>query len=637
MNGIYLQKLKINMCGIAGLIAKDTSMVNLHKLKQMTDMIAHRGPDGEGHWISADGQVGLGHRRLSIIDLSHEADQPMHYLGRYSIVFNGEIYNYIELREILMKQSYVFKTESDTEVLMALYDRDKENCLQLLDGMFAFALFDNQSKQVFIARDRFGEKPFFYSYKKGEYFLFGSEMKCLWAGGIQKEVNNKMLYNYIAFGSLENPNNESESFYENCIKLPHSHYAKLDTETFTLDIQSYYDINWRQVDYSISEQEAKDQFCDLFTTSVKRRLRSDVSVGSSLSGGLDSSLIVCLINSIKKGTSQQQETFSAIFPGFKKNEQAFIEIVANANNVKANYIEPNENELVNQISKLFWHQEEPFGSASIYAQYKVMQLAKERGVTVLLDGQGADEILAGYHPFFNSYFNELKKGDTKTYKYQYQKYLELHANNEINGIQKKSISDQVRDVSKGLVRPAKRLKMGLKQLYNPVFNKDFYQAYSKEVFETPGHTFSTLNESLYDSTFHYGLQVLLRYADRNSMAHSREVRLPFLSHELVDFLFSLPNHFKIHEGWTKWIMRSSFAHILPKEIGWRKDKIGYEPPQKNWMDSAELKNMIKEQRRILVTKNILSPKILNADVMSEDATSSIDKSWIYWMSSFTVT
>ncbi|GBL35700.1 asparagine synthetase [glutamine-hydrolyzing] 1 [Filimonas sp.] len=192
------------MCGIAGIISKDSTPINLQSLKKMTDVISHRGPDGEGHWISADGQVGLGHRRLSIIDLSHEADQPMHYLGRYSIVFNGEIYNYIELREILLKQGYTFKTQSDTEVLMALYDRDGEHCLKLLDGMFAFVLYDAQQNEVFCARDRFGEKPFFYSYEKGKHFYFGSEMKCLWASGIKKEINDRMMFNYLSFGYIEN-------------------------------------------------------------------------------------------------------------------------------------------------------------------------------------------------------------------------------------------------------------------------------------------------------------------------------------------------------------------------------------------------------------------------------------------------
>jgi len=205
----------------------------------MTDVIAHRGPDGEGHWISPNGQVGLGHRRLSIIDLSQEADQPMHFLERYTIVFNGEIYKYMELRTELGKQGYQFRTHSDTEVLMALYDRDKEQCLSLLDGMFSFVLYDAQEQTAFCARDRFGEKPFFYSYEKGSHFLFGSEMKCLWAGAIPKQINNRMLFNYLSYGYIENTQNLSETFYEKCTRLPHSHYIKINLNELSIQIKKY--------------------------------------------------------------------------------------------------------------------------------------------------------------------------------------------------------------------------------------------------------------------------------------------------------------------------------------------------------------------------------------------------------------
>lgn len=620
------------MCGIAGIITKDTSELTINRLKKMTDIIAHRGPDGDGQWISADGQVGLGHRRLSIIDLSHEADQPMHYLGRYSIVFNGEIYNYIELKEILIKQGYVFKTQSDTEVLMALYDRDKENCLQLLDGMFSFVLYDAQENNVFCARDRFGEKPFFYSYEKGQYFLFGSEMKCLWAGGIAKEVNNKMLFNYLSFGYIENPQDLSETFYSNCTRLEHSHYIKISLDTLEINIQKYYDIDWKNINDSISVEQAKTTFHELFYTSIKRRLRSDVSVGSSLSGGLDSSLVVCVIDELKKGTNQKQNTFSAVFPGFKKDERKFMDYVIAKTNVEPHFVTPNDEGLIHDIEKLSWHQEEPYASASIYAQFCVMKTAKENNVTVLLDGQGADEILAGYHGYYTPFFNELKKSNRSEYSKQKESYLKLHANNSINGITKKTVGDRVRDISPSIVKPIKTLKNALLHIKNPVFNNDFYNQYKNEIFETPGSNFSTLNESLYNSTLKNGIQQLLRYADRNSMAHSREVRLPFLSHELVEFLFSLPATFKINEGWTKWIMRETFD-ILPHEIGWRTDKIGYEPPQKNWMESEIMKNKFIHSKELLIKNNYFNKSILDEKVNTQDTGDLRKNSWGYLMAS----
>ncbi|HMN31966.1 MAG: asparagine synthase (glutamine-hydrolyzing) [Chitinophagaceae bacterium] len=622
------------MCGIAGFITSNPNENSIGKLKKMTDVIAHRGPDGEGHWISENGKVGLGHRRLSIIDLSQEANQPMHYMDRYSIVFNGEIYNFVELRENLQKDGYQFHTHSDTEVLMAMYDKYKADALKYLDGMFAFVLYDKKENTAFCVRDRFGEKPFFYNYKKGEYFSFGSEMKCLWAGGTPKVVNNRMLFNYLSFGYLDNPNDLSETFYENCTRLHHSHYILVNIDKLEIQIHKYYDIEWQHINHQITIEQAKEKFHELFYTSVSRRLRSDVPVGSSLSGGLDSSLVVSVVDKLKEGTSQKQSTFSAVFPGFKKDERKFMDYVIEKTNVSPNFITPSDEGLIEDIESLSFHQEEPYGSASIYAQYCVMKLAKQNNVTVLLDGQGADEILAGYHFYYNSFFNELKNTNQTEYQKQLEIYKNLHQSNSINGITKKTLGDRVRAISPSLVKPIKGLRNQIKQLTNPVFNSDFYNTYSKDVFETKGNTFSTLNESLYNSTYRSGsIQQLLRYADRNSMAHSREVRLPFLSHELVEFLFTLPAHYKIHDGWTKWIMRETFD-ILPEQIRWRKDKIGYEPPQKSWMENPLIIQKIKTGRNKLVENNILNKKILQRDVKAEEACMIDDNSWGHLLSDY---
>lgn len=618
------------MCGIAGLLSKNNSEITIDRLKKMTDIISHRGPDGEGHWISPNGEVGLGHRRLSIIDLSHEADQPMHYHDRYSIVFNGEIYNYIELKEVLAKQGYNFKTQSDTEVLMALYDRDKENCLQLLDGMFSFVIYDSKENTAFCARDRFGEKPFFYSYAKGKYFMFGSEMKCLWAGGVEKEINKEMMFNYLSFGYIENPQDLSETFYRNCTRLEHAHYIKINLHSLEIEIRRYYDIDWKAIDRSIKVEDAQQKFREIFYTSVQRRLRSDVTVGSSLSGGLDSSLVVCVIDELKKGTTQKQNTFSAVFPGFKKDERRFMDIVTAQTNVAPHYITPADDGLIRDIDHVSWHQEEPYGSASIYAQYCVMKLAKDNNTTVLLDGQGADEILAGYHSYYKPFFNGIK--NDSGYKDQLAKYNELHSTNPINGIARKSLGDIVRSISPSLVKPGLKIKNIYKQAFSPILNSDFYHQYKNSVFETAGNNFDSLNEMLHSNTMKFGLQQLLRYADRNSMAHSREVRLPFLSHELVDFLFTLPETYKINEGWTKWIMRTTFENTLPKEIAWRVDKIGYEPPQKNWMDSEEMKDKIMANKELLVTHDFLNKKTLQKKYANDSALNVNNKNWNILMS-----
>ena len=616
------------MCGIAGIVSIDTNKVTQSSLKKMTDIIHYRGPDGEGHWINSDKNVGLGHLRLSIIDLSHEADQPMHYLGRYTIVFNGEIYNYIELKDILLKHGYSFKTSSDTEVLMALYDRHGENCLQFLDGMFSFVIYDDTKREIFAARDRFGEKPFYYSYKPGAYFLFASEMKSLWAAGIQREVNNRMLFMYLDRENLFDPKNPSETFYNNCSNLPHGHYLRLSVTKLTLSIFSYYTIDFRNSNYTGTEAKAKEKFRELFYTSVSRRLRSDVTVGSSLSGGLDSSLVVCIIDALKK--EETQHTFSAIFPGFAKDERKYMNYVIEKTNVSPHFITPDETGMINEIEKLFWHQEEPFGSASIYAQYCVMRLAKENNVTVLLDGQGADEYLAGYHSYYASFFGDLKANYPARHDAQYEQYKNLHKDNPINSLVKKDFKYFVRSRIPKIITPAKNFRRFYTQKKSPFFSDEFY-ASNRTNNIIPEYNLKSLNGALHHNIFRGDLQTLLRYADRNSMAHSREVRLPFLFHELVEFVFSLPPYFKINDGWTKWIMRNAFSDILPKPIAWRKDKIGYEPPQNKWLENGNVKERIHESKRKLYDHKVISKKEYESHLSSKDSSSGLNKSWQLWM------
>lgn len=618
------------MCGIAGIISLNKNKVSVQRLKNMTDAVAHRGPDGEGQWINEGGDVGLGHRRLSIIDLSSNADQPMHYMDQYTIIFNGEIYNYLELKKTLLQQGYQFKSQSDTEVIMALYHKEKENCLQLLDGMFSFVIYDKKRNEIFAARDRFGEKPFFYSYKPGEYFLFGSEMKCLWAADIPKEVNNRMLFRYLSYGEVQNPNDLSETFFSNCYSLPHSHYLKLTVKDIHLSITKYYSINYKSIDYSITESEAQERFRELFYISVKRRLRSDVTVGSSLSGGLDSSLVVCVIDELKKNTSQLQNTFSAVFPGFAKDERKYMDYVIAKTKVAPHFITPDANGIVNEMGKLFRHQEEPFGSASIYIQYCVMQLAKENQVTVLLDGQGADEYLAGYHSYYTQFFNDLRTNHQNIYRAQYKAYQELHRDNPINLRMKKDLKYIIRSRIPGAVKPLKRVLDYYTQKRSSFFLNEFYEAHYTKVMG-PEYDFHDLNGILHQSVLEGNLQTLLRYADRNSMAHGREVRLPFLYHELVEFVFSLPPYFKINKGWTKWIMRSSYSNLLPKPIAWRKDKIGYEPPQKSWLKNKEIIEKIHESKKKLYDHRIISKKGFENDTGSGFFSEQFNKSWSIWM------
>lgn len=590
-------------------------------LRKMTDVIAYRGPDGEGHWSNTDQTVYLAHRRLSILDLSDCGAQPMHYLDRYTIVFNGEIYNYVELREELLAAGFTFRSHSDTEVILALYHQKKEQCLQQMDGMFAMAIHDRVDNTLFCARDRFGEKPFFYHYEQGRGFFFGSEMKALWAGGVPRSINNRMLFNYLTNGAVQNPQDSAETFFEQIVRLKPAHYIKLSVSNCTItEHKRYWSLENIQVK-PVKDEEAIDTFRSLFLTSLQRRLRSDVPVGSSLSGGLDSSLIVMMIDKIK-GDEQVQKTFSARFPGFSRDEGAYMEQVIERCRVEPHFTYPDDETMIRDIEDIFYHQEEPFGSASICAQFEVMRLAKQNGVTVLLDGQGADEILAGYHAYFPSFFRELKSTDPARYQSEKQQYETLHQGNNVNPVQKSDLRTIARQhPSLGWLRQAAK---GAKRALQPELNKDFYGAYSGASLNAPAE-FKTLNQHLGFAATGQGLEQLLRYADRNSMAFSLEVRLPYLSHLLVEYAFSLPSDMKIRGGWTKWLMRQAYTELLPQDIAWRKEKIGYEPPQQKWLSRPEIKKAVTERKAALVDQKILHPRTLQRD--QEDG----GRFWTYWM------
>ncbi|HKC36447.1 MAG TPA: asparagine synthase (glutamine-hydrolyzing), partial [Chitinophagaceae bacterium] len=518
------------MCGIAGIISNNNSLITADRIKKMTGALAHRGPDAEGHWMNST--TALGNRRLSIIDLSNAGNQPMHYLQRYTIIHNGEIYNYIELKEELQKKGYSFFSKTDTEVIAAAYDHWKEECVDHFDGMFAFAIWDEKEKDLFAARDRFGEKPFFYFIDK-EQFIFASEMKALWAAGIERKVNLKLLFNYLTIGYVDNPNIPEETFFENISKLPAASILKLSPDShrdnFQPSISNYWDIDVEYENKKITDTEAIEQFSFLFQRSVKRRLRSDVTIGTSLSGGLDSSSIIATVHSITAQRSQLT-AFSSVFPGYEKDESSFAKLVADKFHLQHFTTAPDAYSLQADLEKLFYYQEEPFSSSSIYAQYKVYELAKQRGIKVLLDGQGADETLAGYHKYYKWYWQELFKK---------RKLISSH---ELNSAKELGISENFgwKNRIAALFPEFATIFLERQYLLNALrhedLTKEFTQLQSKEAYYITPEIFS-LNGVLYFNTCMHGLEELLRYADRNSMAHGREVRLPFLDHELIEFIF----------------------------------------------------------------------------------------------------
>ena len=634
------------MCGIAGIVSPYSLLVQPQKVQLMMDAMHHRGPDGEGKWINEDSTVCLGHKRLAIIDTSDAAAQPMHYL-HYTLVFNGEIYNYIELKETLQRHGYSFSTTSDSEVIPAAYDCWGKECLHRFDGMFAFALYDSREKELWIVRDRFGEKPLYYHavyQQRGQFeqFTFASEMKALWTIGINKELNGTMMLNYLTLGYTQNPIKPTQTFYSNILSLPAGHYLSILPDKGKVRMKRWYTLqkyvienqevevgsyppssgavkgissNWASNGNFLSNQKEQgliEQFADLFATSVKRRLRSDVSLGTSLSGGLDSSSIVA---SLLDNDVRSLHTFSAVFPDFEQDESKYISAFQDfykQTTFDSHFITPTAEDWIKDFELLMYHQEEPLQSSSVYTQFSVYKLAKEHGVTVLLDGQGADEILGGYKKYAHWFLQQELRNN-------YKGFLNEKRLLKQNGFLERW---DLKNYAAAYFpeRTAKQLQVKAigQQKGNHSIDKDFYKKYhNDDMLQKP--VVKTLEDILYYNTFTFGLQELLRYADRNSMAHSREVRLPFLNHELVEFIFSLPTSFKIKDGFTKWILRKSMETKLPTNTAWRKGKIGYEPPQQLWMQQPAAIEMIHESRRKLVDKNILNKDVLKITTQSKAA------------------
>ena len=611
------------MCGIAGIISKNPQFISKERIQSATCRLHHRGPENENIWLNNERNAALGHLRLSIIDLSTEAAQPMQYLHRYHIIHNGELYNYIEVREQLLKKGYRFFSRSDTEVIVAAYHEWGSDCLQQFDGMFAFAIWDEEEKKLFAARDRFGEKPFFFFYDE-EQLLFASEMKSLWSMGVQKEVNHAMLYNFLSIGYTSNPADPQETFYQNIYKLPVASFLIYSLAGNQLEIEKYW-----QVDSEIktvSEQDAIEQFRNLFSQSIAKRLRSDVDIGTSLSGGLDSSTVVAFCNK-EISDHYSHKCFTASFKDFEKDELKYAETVAKKFGLQHFITEMDGSETVKLMNEVMYYQEEPIASTSALAQYKVFQLAKQNGVTVLLDGQGADEILAGYHKYYKWYWQELYR-NKRLKKSKELKAAHKLGVNESFGLKNK-MAALFPEFAAGMLQTIKSKKA----FHHPDLDREFAFLNKQNLYYATPSGFD-LNSALYYNSFVNGLEELLRLADRNSMAHAVEVRLPFLDHKLVEFLFSLPPELKIHNGRTKWLLRKSTETVLPKEIVWRKDKIGFEPPQKKWMEDKAVEDAITEAKKKLVQQHILKASVLTKKIKPHEAYATDSRDWRYWSASY---
>lgn len=534
----------------------------------MVACLHHRGPDGEGSFF-ADG-VAFGHTRLAIIDLTAAADQPfIDEAAGLALTFNGEIYNYVELRAELKALGHCFNSTGDTEVLLRAYEQWGVACLPRLNGMFAFALWDQRKRRLFLARDRFGEKPLYLA-RGGREVVFASEMKAIQAVRPHlRQPNRRVVFRYIARGDLDL---DQETFFEGIEALPAAHYLLLDSDCRGEPVRY-----WEPAGVCVpaSAGEAIERFRELLFDSVRIRLRSDVPVGSSLSGGLDSSSIVAAINAQKGSRVVHQKTFSARFHSRAHDEGEYIRLVTDAVEAEPHDVWVEPEAFLEQFDRLQWHQEEPIASSSPFAQWLVMGLAREKNTTVLLDGQGADELLAGYdqaHGMFWAHWLRRGRAD--------------RVGRELFSFSRRYHGFREPALFAAYYSLPGRMRDGLAELYyrsEQIVAPDLHEEFAPAHVDTIEPFPDRLRNELVRWQMTTQLPEFLRYADRNSMAFSREVRLPFLDHRLVEFCFGLPPDLLLSRAVTKLPLRRSMRGIVPDEVLDRKDKLAYAPPQRSWM------------------------------------------------------
>jgi asparagine synthase (glutamine-hydrolysing) len=578
------------MCGIGGAINYRRSGISLETIREIGKTISHRGPDDHGFYFFAGGEklltrdvtegfdfnVALLHRRLSILDLSERGWQPMQTFDRrYTISYNGEVYNYVELKEILLKKGYLFQTETDTEVILYAYIEWGADSLKLLNGMFAFAIHDAVTNELFIARDPFGIKPLYYVHSEN-FFLFCSEIKGLLAEPkVSRALNPNRLGEYLKFGWV---NQNIETIFKDIKEIPAGHYTIVSADTNNqITTTPYWTITPTER-RDLSFNDAVAQVKDILCNNIKIHLRSDVEVGYTLSGGIDSSSIICVANAILP--KNKKLAFSYLPNYEEKSEKKWIDIVNQQVNAQAFYTQPSEATFISEIEDIIRLQDEPFGSTSIYAQYKVFELIKKNNVRVILDGQGADEIFAGYPIYFSERALSILKSEGFINYLAFIKKIDPALNIS-------TAKELLKTLYKYLPKPFQK-QVQKRYLSHTVrlINKDLFE-HEEDNFDTSLYEERFLKASLYKGLKHTDLPSMLRYQDRNSMAFSVEGRVPFLTKDLVEFVYSLPEEYILpNEGYTKKLLREAMKGFLPTPILNRKDKIGFETPEKQWIKSS---------------------------------------------------
>ena len=546
------------MCGISGFIGpRDHDL-----LVDMTERITHRGPDAEGLYETE--VASLGHRRLSIIDLEHGHQPFTNEAGDRHLVYNGEVYNYRELRAELEAAGRTFRTNCDTEVVLVAYEEWGTACVERFNGMWAFAMLDQRAGHLVLSRDHLGIKPLYYA-EAGGRFLFASEVKALLASrDLLPEVDEERLAGYLLLGLHDH---DDRTFFEGIRQV-----LPATVVTIALDAgQRYERRQHRYWEPHLSNDVPADPelFRQAFERAIQRRLVADVTVGTCLSGGLDSSSIVCVMSKLlAKGApdsasmGDQLRTFSAVFDGDPIDEQEYILPVLEVSGAASEFVRPESGELFEDLPLVVWHQDEPMVSSGPYAQYRVMQLAQGKA-KVLLDGQGGDELIAGYVPYQYVYLRQL----AAERKFDVLARESRAARDVLTPIVKAKLADRRRSVDPAL-------------FCRPLLGDPSKSAAARAADHRDRNN---LKKRLAQDLTQYSLPSLLRYEDRNSMAWSIESRPPFLDQELVELALGLPEDAIIRDGWSRWILREALKGVIPDKVRLRRKKIGFTTPEIRWL------------------------------------------------------
>lgn len=564
------------MCGITTIISKTNLAVESKLLEEATDAIKHRGPDGYGYYYGSN--FAMGHRRLAIIDLSDDGIQPMERHG-FVITFNGEIFNYIELRDELATLGYKFSTETDTEVILQAYKHWGEDCQNHFIGMWAFVLYDAKENILFCSRDRFFQKPFLYT-QCGSHFMIGSEIKQFTFHSDFKAILN--LETTFDFFENQLINHSSETFFTDVFSLDGGHQLVYNLDSHQCNISKWYNPRYKLTN-KLNFKAAKDKYSLLLKDSIKMRLRSDVTVGVALSGGIDSSGITCLAHDVDK--EGKYTAITSCYSDKRYDELIYAEIVAKKTEFELIKKYPDLNDLISEkvLDVMTWHHEQPILSGSHFSEYSVFEEARKQNITVMLCGQGPDEHSAGYQSFFSYYYLMLLK--------QWKWY---------------SLVLALKVKSGGLVSNFKQFLgfLFLNSLrYKPTPFIE-YEKFSKKPLKPKAAFFGKINsirkfslEQIYKTSIPYQAHS----EDRNSMCFSIESRSPYLDHRLVEFAISLPDKFKIRDNTNKWILREVLKPYLPPEIYNRNDKMGFVAPDEIWFkeNATTIKPLLSEAVSLL--------------------------------------